>query len=448
MITYFVLLLFLALQQGFQANVEDYISQDDTEDFIDSEDTDEDYDVESEDNDGYMDFQDNNESLAISQETHPTIKKLLSQLNKTLINNTNLPFDLLELMLLQHTLTGYRCKTQINLSMVLKRLDTISSMVNDTVQALDAIGDETADIMSSIDDLIVEIRRQRSPFSNKVIESLTAVTTYLNKSMTELQRRLDAHDKFRYMLLHSCKQIKLARPDLPSGYYTITSSSGQTRPVYCKMESLCGSSDGWTRVAYLNMSDPQQQCPSSFQLYQQGNVRACGRKPLFKGCKTVGSFSSYGIEYREVCGRITGYQYFSPNGFTNIYVSDGVYAEGVGLVHGSPPKHIWTFAAANYASDVNCPCAGQTRSINGIGNNYFCESGTSGRPSSVLYTADPLWDGKNCFIQESPCCTKQFTPPWFHRVLDTPTTNNIDMKTCFNHIDEDSPVGLYEIYIK
>ena len=33
----------------------------------------------------------------------------------------------------------------------------------------------------------------------------------------------------------------------------------------------------WTRVAYLNMSDPVQQCPSSWRLYSVNGVRACGR---------------------------------------------------------------------------------------------------------------------------------------------------------------------------
>ena len=33
----------------------------------------------------------------------------------------------------------------------------------------------------------------------------------------------------------------------------------------------------WARVAYLNMSDPSQQCPPSWRLYSANGVRACGR---------------------------------------------------------------------------------------------------------------------------------------------------------------------------
>ena len=268
----------------------------------------------------------------------------------------------------------------------------------------------------------------------------------------------------------SCQDIRSANRNLPSGYYMITDSRGQARTVYCNMGTLCGSSGGWTRVAYLNMRDPRQQCPSTLQLYRQGNIRACGRRPLFGGCKTVGSFSSYGVRYREVCGRIKGYQYWSPDGFGSTFVSNGVYAEGVGLTYGNPPKHIWTFAAGRYSN--NCPCTAQRA----IGYNYFCESGTIGVPKTItvprrrivvpirgvrrrtivlpkrtrgtLYTADPLWDGRSCYNQESSCCRGRFRPPWFRRVLPTYTSANIDMKTCFCCTDEDSPMELYEIYVK
>ena len=43
----------------------------------------------------------------------------------------------------------------------------------------------------------------------------------------------------------------------------------------------CG--DGlWYRVAYLNMTDPTQQCPSAWRLYNTSGVRACGR-PVTSG---------------------------------------------------------------------------------------------------------------------------------------------------------------------
>ena len=46
------------------------------------------------------------------------------------------------------------------------------------------------------------------------------------------------------------------------------------------MEDLCNADGGWTRIAYLNMSDPHEQCPSGFKLYNQNGIRACGRVAL------------------------------------------------------------------------------------------------------------------------------------------------------------------------
>ena len=104
----------------------------------------------------------------------------------------------------------------------------------------------------------------------------------------------------------------------------IIDGTGHARHVYCEMGQVCGSS-GWTRMAYLNMSDPTEECPSGFRLYSQNGVRACGR-PVTSGgsCLSV-HFPSYNI-YSQVFGRVYGYQKGSPDAFRNIiksyYVDD------------------------------------------------------------------------------------------------------------------------------
>ena len=76
----------------------------------------------------------------------------------------------------------------------------------------------------------------------------------------------------------SCQNIKKRSSKSPSGMYLIVDESTTlTHYVYCYMEELCGSDEGWTRIAYLNMSNPSQSCPSGFRLYESGGVRACGR---------------------------------------------------------------------------------------------------------------------------------------------------------------------------
>ena len=67
----------------------------------------------------------------------------------------------------------------------------------------------------------------------------------------------------------------------PSGYYWIRSSNGSAVQVYCDMDRVCGcnSTGGWTRVAFLNMTDPNQQCPGAWTLRTRSSEprRLCGR---------------------------------------------------------------------------------------------------------------------------------------------------------------------------
>ena len=107
-------------------------------------------------------------------------------------------------------------------------------------------------------------------------------------------------------LLHSCEEIKTNWPDNPSGYYTIADTNGHTRHVYCHMEELCGSDDGWMRVASLNMSDPMAVCPPGFRLYEENGIRACGRPVTTTGYCQAAIFPASHISYTEVCGRMIG----------------------------------------------------------------------------------------------------------------------------------------------
>ena len=64
----------------------------------------------------------------------------------------------------------------------------------------------------------------------------------------------------------------------PSGYYWILPATGQPAvQLYCDFNRQCGC-DGpstWTRVAFLNMSDPNHNCPSNWGEFNMP-VRACG----------------------------------------------------------------------------------------------------------------------------------------------------------------------------
>ena len=258
----------------------------------------------------------------------------------------------------------------------------------------------------------------------------------------------------------SCADIKYYWPRSPSGYYTIATSNGDTTSVYCHMEELCNSRGPWTRIAYLNMSDPTHQCPSGFRLYTSNGARACGRPSgTSGGCQAQTYFSPPNKGYKEVCGKVIGYQYYTTDAFIHQsgHTIDSYYVDGISLTYGSSPrKHIWTFASGfydNVPGPDNCPCSsGSPQSVPSfVGNDYFCESGCSDSSiSQKLYTSDPLWDRDGCGHLEQDCCNASGLP-WFHKVLTSSTTEALEIRICADggtNDNEDIPIALYEIFVK
>ena len=202
------------------------------------------------------------------------------------------------------------------------------------------------------------------------------------------------------------------------------------------------------------MTDPSEQCPSGFRLYNENGVRACGRPATASGgCLSSVQFP-IGMNYSEVCGRVTGYQYYAPEAFST---SNPGHVEGVSLTRGSPRKHIWSFAAGSIKTSslvyVHCPCStvNSVRPPPFVGNDYYCESGNpgNGHPTQQLYP-EPLWDGKGCSSHERACCQAAGIP-WFHQRLNATTNDYIELRVCADYPasnNEDIPVGYYEIYVK
>ena len=300
------------------------------------------------------------------------------------------------------------------------------------------------------------------PQLNQIREAIVRIDNTLNQILRKLNMTsTDSNGYSPSSLLHSCEEIKTQFPNSPSDYYTIIDGTGHARHVYCQMEQVCGSSSGWTRVAYLNMSDPTEECPSGFRLYDQNGVRACGR-PVTSGgsCLSV-RFPSFSISYSQVCGRVYGYQKGSPDAFwrgRNSQVNaNGNYVDGISITRGSPRKHLWTYAAGvqeNFLTgpDVACPCSTGSRQHPplAVGNDYFCESGVPGHfDVNTFYSNDRLWDGEQCGVIERGCCRASGLP-WFHKTLLSPTSDYIELRLCCDEgtSNEDVAVGLYEIYTK
>ena len=229
----------------------------------------------------------------------------------------------------------------------------------------------------------------------------------------------------------------------------------------------CGG-NGWTRVAYLNMSDPNQQCPSNWNL-TTSPVRGCGESSTgYFTCDSV-VYPVHGRVYSSVCGRVLAYQRGVALGFyaalqTGRNTTESAYVSGVSLTHGpaGSRQHIWTFAGTLNDQDptfnglYNCPCTNtnvtwpyQVPSF--IGNDYFCDTGNRGPGFSrnIYYPDDPLWDGEGCG-STSTCCEFN-TPPWFCKSLHKATSEDLELRLCIRNragSEEDKLISLVEIFIK
>ena len=218
--------------------------------------------------------------------------------------------------------------------------------------------------------------------------------------------------------------------------------------VYCGLGQ-------WHRVAYIDMTDPQQDCPVEWQEYRADTIRACGRSET---CSRK-TFSA-SRQYNKVCGRIIAYQLASTDAFQSGTGSiDGAYVDGVSVTYGSSPRnHIWTFAGgwseiSHPNSNIyNCPCSdspGTTPPPSFVGERYFCESANKDQifRDNHTYTSDKLWDGEQC-DNEGTCCTDK-SPPWFSIEIPTPTVDDIEVHICGNEVlqNENTPIELLEIYV-
>ena len=254
----------------------------------------------------------------------------------------------------------------------------------------------------------------------------------------------------------------------PSGYYNITLSNGSQVEVYCDMEgSHCDGEGGWTRVAFVNMSEPGSSCPPGLVQYDNiFNTSLCfinGKTSSFTGCKST-FFSTYGLKYTKVCGRVRGYQYGSPYAFVryidnNISFDPQIKTYGITLTYSNNPrKHIWTYAGGHDeqgTDSFDCPCNNGSPYMNYtipfVGNDYYCESGTNTDNSYKLFSNDPLWDGQDCPGREATCCTSP-KMPWFMKTLNETANDDIELNVCghqFRSLDTSgTPFDLVELYIK
>ena len=286
-----------------------------------------------------------------------------------------------------------------------------------------------------------------------IIQTLIILTTSLLCLSQECYNKEEIYTGTK--LPYSCKDILANYPATPSGYYSIQPPGASTVEVYCDMENERCGSKGWIRVAHVDMSNVKS-CPGDLT-FISSPIQTCGGLPT-PGCASA-NFSTSGISYSQVCGRLRGYQIGTPNAF-GPYVNDpgkpDLVMDGVLISHGNTQKHIWAYASGHervcdYDNNICCPCTGPR--FNGIvppfiGNDYYCDSGVESGPVSGRFYTTPLWTGEGC-TPPNFCCSHSGMP-WFRKTLPVPTTDYIEIRNCHNQItsSEDTALDLIEIYIR
>ena len=405
-----------------------------------------------------MELQDYNKSQDNPSQSDGKVNNLLSGVTWLVVAGVVAVITLLvAIFVVQIAILSINCPATCNATAASTgRIDGLHSTLDDQANAN---ANSTRDINS-----ILETTGNSTQRLMSIIDLLTNVqgtSTSNADAATGIQQVVQDLSRLQNVRVPtSCQEIRQLRPNSQSGSYVLGVADNQTcsYSAYCNMETLCGSEGGWTRLAYLNMTDTTQNCPSGLTLYQFDGVRACGRPASNIGSCASVQFPSNGISYSQVCGRVVGYQYDSPEAISNATGANrndlnSYYVDGVSITRGSPRQHVWTLMADTVHHF--CPCAsvapGNSTVVQSfVGDHYFCEAAATNGTTGRYFPNDPLWDGQGCDSSEVNCCLAPGIP-WFHRDYNgTTTTDYIELRVCADErrSNEDSPVGYYEIYVK
>ena len=223
--------------------------------------------------------------------THVESSEALQQQQLTLIDNNT------QLLKMQ---TTYAQASQLQLSQnitaLLEMIDGISQLVKDHIDSTQSSQQLLVDNITALLDMANDNGLSLDVTNKNVTSSLQKLNYIINtQSIIEdiiVENKVTINNILVKVdaLLSSCQDIKNIQPNSPSGYYHINSEL-----VYCEMGELCSTEGGWTRLAYLDMTDSTVDCPTGFKLYESGDVRACGRSSdNAPGCQSI-KFPSNGM---------------------------------------------------------------------------------------------------------------------------------------------------------
>lgn len=364
-----------------------------------------------------------------------TLEELFQLLNDNSSDIEDIIGDLIDVPLFNSTL-----QTIIqNVFQNGENIPEIASIVQQTNSSLTMQYEQLLRDLADIESIADEINRILSA-------QISDVRTLVEDTIS----RLEAVGTLETFPAPSCAAILSS---LPSGYYFVSGANGTFESVFCDMSLSCGNTTGgWMRVAEVDFSNTSELCPTGFSERTDGTLRTCHTDNM--GCTSI-DYSTFGVTYSRVCGRLVGYQLGNPDAFLNAMVGlDDQYLDGWSMTHGDPPRqHIWSFALGateDTTDSTGCPCNVGSTAVPPafVGNDYFCDSAALMMVMNTLLTANPMWDGIGCDTS-SMCCSFN-SPPWFYRELPQPTSDDIELRACQDESVsiEGAVIELIEIYVQ
>ena len=281
-------------------------------------------------------------------------------------------------------------------------------------------------------------------FTSSIVKQLDEIKQLIGEERAECQKKIEE------LNISLCEKIDQLMDHITS----------DCPPPEEEEKTLCNiTSSDWRRVAYINMTDPEAECPSGLNETSNSNTgqRACGRSVdgdgrRDKGCSSV-TFP-VNTTYSQVCGIARGYQYGTMDAFQLVIgeTIDQTYVDGLSITRGSPRQHLWTLAVG-FRENVNriqaCPRDQDPFNFDNVpdfvGDHFYCESGFSTSTSGVTAWSDPLWDGAGCVADTAHSCDRH---GWFHREIES-TQDDIEVRWCGNQArnEEDVYTDWLEIWV-
>ena len=141
-------------------------------------------------------------------------------------------------------------------------------------------------------------------------------------------------------------------------------------------------------------------------------------------------YPTLSLNFTQVCGQAIGYMYFSADGLDAISTSktiDNPYVDGLSSTYSSPRNHLWTDAAGHNGHSLCHSPSIASPPLSFVGQHYYCD-GWPEPFTATWYTQYPFWDGEGCPAGNTCCDPPNL--PWFHRTLDTATTDDTEVRWC------------------